>query len=341
MASTQPNAAPVAVEVTRGAAVESRHRASAVVADAAGAVVRQWGDIDQAVFPRSAIKPLQALPLIESGAAEHYDLGDGEIALACASHGAEGFHTETIEAWLARIGLSEADLECGAHLPSHQPSLEALLRGGGAANQTHNNCSGKHLGFLTTARHLGEPTKGYIRIDHPVQRRVIQTFGEMSGLDMSRAAHAADGCGIPTLAVPLRGIAVAMARFADPEGLAPERQAAVRRIARAMTARPEMVSGSGRFCSAIIGESRGAILAKTGAEGVYAVALPGLGLGVAVKVEDGASRASEVAVAAVLRSLGAIDETLELALADFIVAPIHNRAGLRTGEARPADDWAS
>ena len=256
MANTQTNAAPVAVEVTRGAAVESRHRASAVVADAAGAVVRQWGDIDQAVFPRSAIKPLQALPLIESGAAEHYDLGDGEIALACASHGAEGFHTETIEAWLARIGLGEADLECGAHLPSHQPSLEALLRGGGAANQTHNNCSGKHLGFLTTARHLGEPTKGYIRIDHPVQRRVIQVFGEMSGLDMSRAAHGADGCGIPTLAVPLRGIAVAMARFADPEGLAPERKAAARRIARAMTARPEMVSGSGRFCSAIIGESR-------------------------------------------------------------------------------------
>ena len=341
MPDTQTNSAPVAVEVTRGGAVESRHRASAVVVDAGGKVMRQWGNIDQAVFPRSAIKSIQALPLIETGAAEAYDLGDSEIALACASHGAESFHTETVSAWLARIGLTEADLECGAHLPSHQPSLESLLRGGGSPDQTHNNCSGKHLGFLTTARHLGEPTKGYIGYDHPVQRRVIQVLSEMSGIDLSRAARGADGCGIPTLAIPLTGIATAMARFADPSGLAPERVQATKRIAQAITARPEMVAGTGRFCTALIGESHGLILAKTGAEGVYVAALPALGLGVAVKVDDGAGRASQVAVAAVLRAIGAIDDDLEQALADSLVAPIHNRAGLRTGEVRPADGWAS
>ena len=340
MTNDQANAAPIAVEVTRGALVESRHRASAVVADATGKTVRRWGDIDQAVFPRSAIKPLQALPLIETGAADAYRLGDREIALACASHGAEAFHTETIDAWLARLGLGESDLQCGAHSPSHQPTMESLLREGRSPDQTHNNCSGKHLGFLTTARHLGEPTEGYIRADHPVQRRVIEALGDMSGVDMSRAAVAVDGCGIPTLAIPLAAIATAMARFADPEGLAPGRRAAVKRIAAAMTARPEMVAGSGRFCSALISESKGAILSKTGAEGVYAVALPALGLGVAVKVEDGASRASEVAVAAVLRSLGAIDGALEQRLAEAMVAPIHNRSGLRTGEVRPHDGWA-
>jgi L-asparaginase II len=341
MADNQTNSAPVAVEVTRGGVVESRHRASAAVVDAGGKIMRQWGDIGQAVFARSAIKSLQALPLIESGAAEAYDLGDGEIALACASHGAESFHTEAVAAWLARIGLTEADLECGAHLPIHQPTLESLLRGGGFPDQTHNNCSGKHLGFLTTARHLGEPTEGYIGADHPVQRRVIETLAEMSGYDLSRAAKGADGCGIPTLAIPLTGIATAMARFADPSALSPDRSAAVKRIAAAITARPEMVAGTGRFCTSLIRESHGSILAKTGAEGVYAVALPALGLGVAVKVDDGASRAAQVAVAAVLRAIGAIDEELEQTLADFLIAPIHNRADLRTGEVRPADGWAS
>ena len=340
MAKHQTSTAPIAVEVMRGGLVESRHRASAVVVDATGKIHSQWGDIDQAVYPRSAIKSLQALPLIETGAADAYDLGDKQIALACASHGAEGFHTGTIDAWLARIGLAEADLECGAHLPIHAQTMESLLRDGRSADQTHNNCSGKHLGFLTTARHLGEPTEGYIRADHPVQRRVTAVLGEMTGVDMSRVARAVDGCGIPTLAVPLIGIATAMARFADPSGLAAERAAAIKRIAAAIAARPEMVAGTGRFCSALIEHSNGSILAKTGAEGVYAVALPELGLGVAVKVEDGAGRASQVAVAAVLRRLGAIDEALEHRLADFMVAPLHNRAGLRVGELRAERDWA-
>jgi L-asparaginase II len=196
------------------------------------------------------------------------------------------------------------------------------------------------LGFLTTARHLGEPTEGYIRADHAVQRRVTAVLGEMTGVDMSRVARAVDGCGIPTLAVPLIAIATAMARFADPSGLAAERAAAVKRIAAAIAARPEMVSGTGRFCTALIEQSKGSILAKTGAEGVYAVALPKLGLGVAVKVEDGAGRASQVAVAAVLRRLGAIDEALEHRLADFMVTPLHNRAGQRVGELRAERDWA-
>ena len=332
--------APVAVEVTRGEVVESLHRASCAVADAAGRLVRQWGDIARPVYPRSAIKPLQALPLVETGAAVGFGLGDAEIALACASHGGEAFHIDVVEAWLMRIGLGEADLECGAHPPIHPNAARALLGGGGAPSQVHNNCSGKHLGFLTTARHLGEPTAGYIGVDHPVQRRVARTIGDLAGVDIERAPVAVDGCGIPTIALPLSGLATAMARFGDPAGLAPARAAAARRVAAAMAARPEMVAGTGRFCTAVIAESGGAMLAKTGAEGVYAAALPARGLGIALKVDDGAGRAAEVALAGVLGALGALDDGLAERLADFVVAPLANHAGRRVGVVRPAAGWA-
>ena len=331
--------APLAVEVMRGAVVESRHRASCAVADAEGRLVHGWGDVERAVYPRSAIKAIQALPLVESGAAEAFGLGDAEIALACASHGAEPFHVAVVEAWLARIGLTEADLECGAHLPSYRPAAKALLGGSGGPNQMHNNCSGKHLAMLTTARHMGEPVAGYIKADHPVQKRVAAIIGEISGVDMGRAAVAVDGCGIPTIALPLGGLAVAMARFAAPDGLEPARSTAIRRIHTAIAARPEMVAGTGRFCSAVIAESGGKLLVKTGAEGVFCAALPGRGLGIAVKVDDGAGRAAEVAMAAVLREIGAMDDALAARLADYLVAPLTNHAGLRIGEVRPAPNW--
>ncbi len=330
---------PVAVEVTRGGAVESLHRAACAVADAQARVVYAWGDVARPVYPRSAIKQIQALPLVETGAAERFGVDDAELALACASHGGEPDHIAVVEAWLARLGLSEGDLECGAHAPMHPPTAEALLGNAAKPSQLHNNCSGKHAGLLTTALHLGEPTRGYIREDHPVQQRIARVIGAMSGLDVSRAPVAIDGCSIPTIGMPLTGLATAMARFADPSALDAQRAAAVRRVQAAMAARPAMVAGTGRFCTALIAGSGGNVLAKTGAEGVYAVALPALGLGVALKVEDGATRAAEVAVVAVLRRLGALDHGLAERLADFVVAPVVNRAGLRVGEVRPAADW--
>jgi L-asparaginase II len=337
--TTNFTVAPLAVEVTRGDVVESRHRASCAAMDTLGAVVESWGDIDQAVYPRSAIKAIQALPLIESGAADAFGLGDGEIALACASHGGEPFHVATVEGWLARIGLTEADFECGAHLPSHGPSSEALLRHDHAVTQMHNNCSGKHMGFLTTARHLGEPTKDYIQPDHPVQQRVMATIGTLSGVDLARVPVAVDGCGVPTLAVPLSALATAMARFSDPASQPDGRGKAMRRIHQAIAARPEMIAGTGRLCTAIIRETSGAVLAKTGAEGVFVAALPTLGLGVAIKVDDGAGRAAQVAVTNVLKHLGAIDDATAARLADFMVAPLTNVVGRRIGEIQPAATW--
>ncbi|HLJ19996.1 MAG TPA: asparaginase, partial [Stellaceae bacterium] len=247
MASLANSSNPVLVETTRGEMVESRHTGAAAVVDAAGRIVRSWGDIDAPVFARSAIKPLQALPLVETGAAERFGLGPVELALACASHRGEPIHVETVKRWLARADLGPQDLECGAHAPGNAAAAEALIRAGEAPSAVHNNCSGKHSGFLTTARHRGEPTRGYIGPDHPVQVRVRAVLEEMSGLDLSRAPRGTDGCGIPVIGISLRGMARAMARLADPKGLPAERAAASTRILDAMAAAPLMVSGTGTF----------------------------------------------------------------------------------------------
>jgi L-asparaginase II len=327
---------PVLVEATRGDQVESRHRGSLAVSDAAGRLVWALGDVERPIYGRSAIKPLQALPLIESGAADRFGLGQKELALACASHHGEGAHLAVIEPWLQRLGLAPSDLECGAHAPTNPAAAAALLRAGKPPSALHNNCSGKHAGFLTTARHLGEPTRGYIAPDHPVQRRVAAALAEMSGLDLSRAPRGTDGCGIPVIGVPLKGLARAMARMVDPQGVPAARAAAARRLLDAMAAEPLMVSGSAGFATAVLSAAGTAVRLKPGAEGVYCAALPGLGLGLALKIEDGAARAADVAVGAALVRLGALGSAEQAALASRLRPPVRNVAGLAVGELRPA-----
>ena len=209
-----PGADPVAVLVRRGDRVESVHRVAYAVADAGGTLLQHEGDVRRPVFPRSSVKPLQALPLVESGAAERFALSERELALACASHGGEPMHTEIVAAWLARIGLDPSALECGAHAPSHEPTARQLIEQRRPPSPLHNNCSGKHAGMLTLALHLGAPTAGYIAPDHPVQQRISALLAAMSGASL--APPAIDGCGVPTHAMPLAGLATAMARLADP-----------------------------------------------------------------------------------------------------------------------------
>lgn len=323
---------PVVAEVTRGTMVESRHRAAIAVVDATGRVVFQTGDVDQPVYPRSAIKPLQALPLLETGAADAFSLSESEIALACASHGGEPRHTQTVAAWLDRIGCSVDDLECGVHLPYHEPTAQGLLRNGEPATALHNNCSGKHMGFLTLARHLNVPTKGYIRYEHPVQQRILGALESMTGLELGAAPRGIDGCGIPVVAIPLGNMALAMARLVDPSDQPDARQAACARIVKAMAADPFMVAGSGRFCTRVMEAVSDRAVIKTGAEGVYCGSLREEGLGIALKVDDGTTRAAEAAMGAVLRRFGIIGA----AEAGLLDQPITNRAGLRVGEVRPA-----
>jgi len=236
---------PVLVEVTRGALVESVHRGSIAIADTAGHIVFSLGDIETAVYPRSSLKPIQALPLLESGAAEAFGLGGEEIALACASHSGEPMHTLRVAAWLERIGCGEQDLACGAHPSRYEPVAEAMIRRGEKPSRIHNNCSGKHTGFLTVARHWDIATAGYEGHDHPVQRAVAKALGELCGIT-EELPWGVDGCTVPNFAVPLAALARAFAKMAAPASLEASRANAATRIFRAMTAHPELVSGSGR-----------------------------------------------------------------------------------------------
>lgn len=329
---------PIAVEVTRGGMTESRHAVHCAVFDAEGREVERFGDIEAAVYPRSAIKPMQALPLIETGAAEACGASGAEIALACASHNGEPRHTEAAAAWLARLGLDEGALECGVHPPMGAGAAAALLRTGRTPGPLHNNCSGKHTGFLAVAGHLGEDVRGYINPDHPAQRRVRAAIEALCGVDLHDAPEGVDGCGIPVIGLPLGAFAAGLARMAAPGALAPVRAEAARRIVSAMAAAPEMVGGDGRFDTEVTAAGAHAFICKTGAEGVHAAILPGRGLGVAVKAEDGAKRAAETAMAALLLRHADVEDGGEAhkVLTARAETVIHNVAGLAVGVIRAA-----
>lgn len=330
------NGSPVLVEVTRGGMVESRHRGIAAVVDAGGRVLRGWGDVGRPVYARSAIKSIQALPLVETGAFDAWGLGEEELALACASHAGEPHHTRLVSAWLARIGLMPGALECGSHLPYDEGTAHELIRAGEAPTGLHNNCSGKHAGMLTTALHRGERLEGYVRYEHPVQQRILGVLEQMTGHDLSGAARGVDGCGIPTIAVPLGGLAYAMARIADSSDLPEARARAVARIRAAWAKHPYLIGGRDSFDTRFMQAARGEVLLKIGAEGVMCAVLPGPGLGVAVKIEDGAVRAAGVAMAGILHSLGVLPEEIRRDLDGLVRPEITNRAGLAVGSVRPA-----
>ncbi len=328
---------PVLVEVTRGDAVESIHHGAVAVVDDSGQVLESWGNIVLPIFPRSAIKPIQALPLIESGAADHFNVSNKWIALACASHSGEVQHVSEVSRWLHRLGLGNADLECGAHAPRNKRAREQLRQAGESPRAVHNNCSGKHTGFLCTAVHLGEDTRGYIEVDHSVQKRVRQTVAETTGYDLDSAAQATDGCGIPTMAIPLQLLAFGMARFGSGKGLSEQRAAAAERIREAMLTEPLMVAGSDRFCTHVMRAGAGAIVVKTGAEGVFMAALPCKGIGIALKINDGHTRASETAMAALLRRY--VQGKAFDYLNQICHKPVANVVGNIVGEIRPAKEW--
>lgn len=328
-------AAPVLVEVTRGALTESRHRGIVAVVDADGGAVELRGDVDRPVFARSAIKPLQALPLIETGTADAIDILPEELAIACASHGGEPKHVAVVATWLHRVGLSVADLECGAHPPSYAPAARALYAAGAEPTALHNNCSGKHAGMLAICRHEGDKTRGYIAPDHPQQQRVRRALSDMCGVDLSAAPSGIDGCSLPQYGIPLRALALGFARFGAPENLPTERETACRRIAAAMVAHPFMLAGTGRFCTRATEITNGKALLKTGAEGVYAAAIPSRGFGIALKIDDGATRAAEVAMAALLIRYAGLDEGEIAAFRALLMPPITNVAGREVGAISP------
>lgn len=291
---------PVLVEAWRGPLVESRHRGAVAVADAEGGTVLAVGDIAAPVFPRSAVKALQALVLMETGAADRYGFGDEELALACASHSGEEGHVAVVKRMLAKAGLDDSALGCGAHWPISQPAAFALARSAATPSALHNNCSGKHAGFICAACAMGLDHSGYWRPDHPVQREVHGILSDLTGAALGKDCRAIDGCSVPTWAIPLQGLARAFARFGTGHGLSPRRAQAAARLRTACAAKPWHVAGTGRFCTTIMTLFGARVFVKTGAEGVFCGALPGQGLGFAVKCDDGAGRAAEAVTAALV-----------------------------------------
>jgi L-asparaginase II len=328
---------PVLVEVFRGETVESQHRGSVVVMDGNGRVVFSLGDIERPVFPRSAIKAIQALPLVESGAADAFGFGNEELAMACASHSGEPAHVVKATEMLVRAGLDVSALECGVHWPFQQSVLIDLVKSGQGPTPLHNNCSGKHAGFLCTCKHLGFETRGYSALGSPEQDMVRDAMESVTGAAHSLDQCGTDGCSIPTYAIPLRNLAQGFARMATGTGLEPVRAAAAKRLIDSAMAAPFYVAGTGRSCTKLMEMAPGRIFVKTGAEGVFVGALPELGLGIAVKCDDGATRAAETIIATVLARIFRDEDELESKLDRFADSEMHNWNGITYGVISPTE----
>ncbi|PCH82537.1 MAG: asparaginase [Hyphomicrobiales bacterium] len=327
---------PVLVEVTRGNTVESVHHGAIAVVDANGKTVVEIGDIDVPVFPRSAIKGLQAIPLVESGAVDKFNLPLEALAIACASHNGEQRHVDTAAAMLSAAGLNEDAYECGVHWPKRVED-HAHLHAAGGPGQLHNNCSGKHAGFLCASVALGLDTHGYVEESHPLQREVKAVLEAMSGVVHEQDVCGRDGCSIPTYAIPLRNAALAFARFGTGVGLDKSRATAAKRIRKAVAAAPFMVAGTGRFCTSVMDLFGERAFVKVGAEGVFCASLPELGLGVALKCSDGGVRAAEVLMAAVLAAKLSSTEAEEASLTPHLLQKLENWRGFHVGDVRLSD----
>jgi L-asparaginase II len=330
-------APPILARVFRGPRVESAHRGSTAVVDERGALLASCGDARLPVYARSAAKPFQAMPLLLAGGEKRFRLTDAEIALLCASHGGEPRHTAVASALLKKGGFKVSDLECGAHLPMHEPSARALVRAGKAPTALHNNCSGKHAGMLLACRLLDLPHAGYTDPAHPLQRRIRSLLARYADIPESEIGVAVDGCNAPVFRLPLAALAFAYARLTARAVPGEERPAAAARarLVRAVVRQPEMVAGAGRFTTDLVAAGRGRWIGKEGAEGVYAVALSpdgkGRSSGIAFKIEDGSARARDAVTLAVLSRLDCLPDDARRALAAYAEPVLHNARGLDVG----------
>ena len=322
------------VELWRGGRLESWHAGHAVIWGEGGEV-ESWGDPGAVIYPRSSCKMIQALPLVESGAADAAGLTDRQLALSCASHQGAALHVEATGRWLEALGLGEADLRCGSHEPYDREERNRLIRAGEGPCQLHNNCSGKHCGFLTATQHMKAGPE-YVEVDHPLQRAIRQATEEVTGETV--AGYGIDGCSAPNFAMSLAGLARAMQSFAAARDTGDGRQRAMARLRDAMAAYPEMVAGEGRACTELMRAMGGRVAIKTGAEAVFVAMLPEQKLGVALKIADGGTRAAEAAVVAILVRLGVLEAAHPMAQ-KRLPGVQRNWRGIETGELRLADGF--
>lgn len=322
---------PVIVNVLRGNLIESRHTGHLAVVDCDGNLCFQAGDPYRLTYARSCAKPLQALSVVESGAAEQFSLSQRELALLCASHNGEEKHVEAAESILSKLSLTAAALQCGPQEPAFKKAAEKLCKAGNSPTSLHNNCSGKHVGMLALSLHLGADTDHYMEPDHPVQKLMLKTVAEMSGAHPETIPLAIDGCGVPVFGLRLANLAYAFAKFGRPQGLAADRAAACRTLYQAIRAEPYYLAGSDRYDTRLAEITDGAVIGKMGAEGVFALSIPDRGWGMALKITDGSERALYPAVTEALRQISALSPEQMKLLRPFHYPAIRNRTGTVVG----------
>ncbi len=334
MATTQVSGYVPLVAIRRGGVVESVHHGAIAVVGESGRLLAATGDPTTVTFPRSAAKPVQVLPLLESGGAERFGLTGEEIAVMIGSHGGEPEHLEAVRSILRKIGLDEKDLQCGVHAPMHAPAARALRAAGRTPTVLHNNCSGKHAGMLALAVVLNAGAASYLDPDHPAQVRIRAAMGAFSGLREGALPAAVDGCSAPTYALPLDRAALMYARLLSPDGVPEAWRRAARGAVAAMRAHPFMVAGTDRLCTTLLEEAGASLVAKVGAEGFYGMGFvrEGRGIGIAIKIADGdTGRARNSAALRTLERLGALDPDRAVELRRRFVGALKNRRGIEVG----------
>jgi len=322
------------VEVWRGPLVESCHMGAAAVANARGELIAGWGDTSLVTFPRSALKPVQAIALVESGAYAAAGLTLRHLAMACASHRGEPMHSRLVAEWLSAMDLDQECLACGPDRPADPAAADAAVIEGRPRQRIFHNCSGKHCGFLAVARHNGWPLQGYDEIDHPAQQQYLDALSELICADSRALSYGVDGCALPAPALSLAAMAAMLARFANAQVASPGRRAAVTTIQEAMRTHPELLSGTDQPGVVLAKVTGGRVLVKTGAEGFISAFLPGRGIGVAIKIADGEARARVPVLVAVLAAVGLLDAGEQQALAGLAAPPVLNSTGNVVGRIR-------
>ncbi|QUW21325.1 asparaginase [Sporosarcina sp. Marseille-Q4063] len=324
------------VDVIRGNLVESEHWGHIAVVNGDGEVLYSNGDPNRVTFARSSMKPLQAIPIVETGAATAYELDQADLSLACASHSGEDQHTDRVKSILGRLGLTPSSLKCGTHPPRWKETYDALIKSGTEVTAEYNNCSGKHSGMLATAIHMGESVEDYYKTDHPVQQRIMEVISDLAEVPVDEIEIGIDGCGVPVHGIPLKNLAMSFAKMANPSSQPEERRKAIEQVTSSMMAAPEMVAGTERFCSDFMRVEEGRMFGKGGAEGVYCIGDLVTGLGIAIKIEDGAGRATSPVAVEVLEQLGLLTEKQKGLLRDYHYPKLKNCRDEVIGQLRPA-----
>jgi len=330
---------PTLVNVWRGNAIENYHSGAVAIVDAHGRVIWSIGEIQRPIFPRSAIKPLQAIALLDEKVEKKYPLTRAELALACASHTGEAIHTQALDRWLEKIKCTEDDLECGESYPQLQKDFLNAVHKGRPPSRRYHCCSGNHAGFLTLCRAYKEPTLNYRLYSHEVQKRWFEIVGDLTDLDPLRLPWGYDGCGIPTVAIPLQRLAKAYAKFADPCDLSLAYQRSISTIRNAIAENPTMFGGTNELTTTIAKAMPSSLIVKNGAEGVIIASLPEAALGIAIKIDSGNAQAAKVVLGAALEKIAVLSNEQMYSLNEFFRPNISNTRNENVGRAEPSSAW--